>query len=72
MARHNRGLWHGAPDVLAQLTRGAAVDPALGYFRTTPVFETGAAPDRWLNKLITIGSGLRRKNAAVLDFYEVA
>ena len=68
---NNRGLRHGPPDVLARIARGDEVDPAQYYFRTTPVFETGAANYLWLNTLIAIASGMRRRDAVVLDVYKV-
>lgn len=67
----NRGIRHGPPDVLAAIARGEAVDPARYYMRTTPTFETGDARYQWLNDLIAVGSGLRRADAVVLDFYYV-
>jgi hypothetical protein len=67
----NRGLRHGPPEVLAQLARGEAVDPMAYYFRATPMFETGATQYAWLNNLIAVCSGMRKKDAVVLDFYEV-
>ena len=67
----NRGVRHGPPEVLAALARGEAVDPATYYMRTTPTFETGDVRYQWLNDLIAIGSGIRRANAVVLDFYRV-
>ena len=60
-----------AMDVLAAIAHGADVDPAHYYMRTTPTFETGAPCYDWLNDLIAVGSGLRRANAVVLDFYRV-
>jgi hypothetical protein len=68
---HNRGVRHGPPAVLVQLARGEAVDPVLYYFRTTPLFETGAAQYNWLNNLIAVASGLRQQAAIVLDVYAV-
>jgi hypothetical protein len=67
----NTGVRHGPPDVLAQLARGADVDPALYYFRTTPLFETAAPHYAWLNNLVAVGSGVRRADAVVIAFYEV-
>jgi hypothetical protein len=69
---HNRGVRHGSTAVLAQLARGEDVDPALYYFRTTPLFETGSPQYAWLNNLITVASGLRQQAAVVLDVYAVA
>ena len=67
----NRGLRHGPPAILAALARGEEVDPASYYMRTTPIFETGDRRYRWLNDLVAIGSGSRRPDAVVLDFYQV-
>jgi Protein of unknown function (DUF3237) len=67
----NTGVRRGPPDVLAQLARGDAVDPALYYFRTTPVFETSAPQYAWLNDIVAVGSGLRRSDAVMIAFYEV-
>lgn len=67
----NRGIRHGPPEVLAAIERGEAVEPARYYMRTTPIFETGDARYQWLNDLIVVGSGLRRADAVVLDFYRV-
>ncbi|MBT2368936.1 DUF3237 domain-containing protein [Streptomyces sp. ISL-10] len=33
------------------------VDPARYYFRTNPLFETGAQPYAWLNDIVCVGSG---------------
>ncbi|MFI9051579.1 DUF3237 domain-containing protein [Streptomyces sp. NPDC053427] len=33
------------------------VDPAHYYFRTNPLFETGAEPYAWLNGIVCVGSG---------------
>jgi hypothetical protein len=33
------------------------VDPSRYYFRTTPVFETGAPDYAWLNDVVAIGTG---------------
>ena len=65
----NRGIRHGPPDVLAAIARGEAVDPARYYMRTTPTFEIGDARYQWLNDVIAVGSGIRRADAVVLDFY---
>ena len=68
---HNFGLRHGPPEVLARVAAGEAVDPALYYMRATPRFETGDERYRWLNKLVCVATGARRKDAVELDVYEV-
>jgi hypothetical protein len=67
----NFGYRHGPADVIRRLVAGEAVDPSLYYMRTTPRFETGAEPYRWLNGLICVATGARRKAAVELDVYEV-
>src|SRR5882672_5720458 len=54
------GIRHGAPDVIAALARGASVDPATYYFRTTPRFETAHPKYAFLNRLVAVSSGDRR------------
>ena len=67
----NFGYRHGPADVIKRLAAGEAVDPSLYYMRTTPRFETGAERYRWLNGLICVATGARRKAAVELDVYEV-
>jgi hypothetical protein len=48
------------------------VDPATYYFRTTPVFETGAEDYRWLNNIVCIAAGRLLKGRAVAyDVFQV-
>ena len=68
---HNVGLRHGPPEVLKRLAAGEAVDPAQYYMRTTPAFETGDERYRWLNRLVCVATGARRKDAVERDVYEV-
>jgi hypothetical protein len=42
------GYRHGPPDVLAEIGRGAVVDPARYYFRMRMTFETASRTYRWL------------------------
>lgn len=67
----NRGYRHGPADVLQRLAAGEAVDPALYYMRTTPLFETGDARYAWLNRMICVATGARRPAAVELEVYEV-
>jgi len=45
------------------------IDPALYYFKVTPVFETGAEAYSWLNDIVCIGVGRLTKGRTVA--YEV-
>ena len=67
----NFGYRHGPADVIKRLAAGEVVDPSLYYMRTTPRFETGAERYQWLNGLICVATGARRKAAVELDVYEV-
>jgi hypothetical protein len=42
---------------LVHMTYGGRWDPARSYFRTTPLFETGAEHYSWLNDVVCVGSG---------------
>ena len=68
---HNHGYRHGPADVLKKLAAGEDVDPALYYMRTTPLFETGDARYAWLNRLICVGTGARKKSSVHLEIFEV-
>jgi hypothetical protein len=67
----NHGYRHGPAEVLEKLSSGKEVDPSLYYMRTTPLFETGDARYAWLNRLICVGSGARRKASVSLEVFEV-
>lgn len=66
-----RGLRHGPAEVMAQLARGEAVDPARYYFRIAPVFETAAPAYAWLNRIVAVGSGRREPSGPVYEVHEV-
>jgi hypothetical protein len=68
---HNHGYRHGPADVLKKLAAGEDVDPSLYYMRTTPLFETGDARYAWLNRLICVGTGARKKSSVHLEIFEV-
>ena len=67
----NHGYRHGPADVLKKLASGEDVDPSLYYMRTAPLFETGDARYAWLNRLICVGTGARRKSSVHLEIFEV-
>jgi len=67
----NHGYRHGPADVLKKLSAGEDVDPSLYYMRTTPLFETGDPRYAWLNRLICVGTGARKKSSVHLEIFEV-
>ena len=68
---HYSGIRTGAPEVLARLNGGQAVDPADYYFRIAIRFETGAADLAWMNKVIAVGVGQRPPSGPTYDVYAV-
>ncbi|HUB96260.1 MAG TPA: DUF3237 domain-containing protein [Stellaceae bacterium] len=66
-----RGYRHGPADILERLNRGDAVEPSSYYFRIAPLFETGAEPYSWLNRIVAVGTGHRLPEGPVYDVYEV-
>jgi len=65
----NRGYRHGPKEAIAALERGAQVDPALYYMRTTPWFETSDPRYAWLNRIVCVGTGARLAAAVRLQFF---
>lgn len=54
------GRWTIPADLRAELADPATrhrVSPERYYFRTAPLFETGAAEYAWLNDIVCVGSG---------------
>ncbi|HEX7761047.1 MAG TPA: DUF3237 domain-containing protein [Caulobacteraceae bacterium] len=67
----SRGIRTAAPEIMARLAAGEAVDPALYYFRTTLWFRTGVPELERLNKIITVGVGERLPGLVRLKVYEI-
>jgi hypothetical protein len=54
------GRWITPPDLrsdIADPVKRTLVDPARYYFRTNPLFETGAKKYAWLNDIVCVGQG---------------
>ncbi len=66
-----RGYRHGPGDVMAELAKGAKVDPAKYYFRLYLQFETSSSIYVWLNRPLAVGNALRLGNAVVYDAYAI-
>lgn len=67
----NFGYRHGPVKIMERVANGEAVDPALYYFRATPIFETASSKYDWLNKTLAMSSGIRENDRVILDFYAV-
>jgi hypothetical protein len=66
-----RGYRHGPADVMAELARGADVDPSTYYFRVYLIFETGSSTYAWLNRTLAVGYAMRRPTAVIYDAYAI-
>jgi hypothetical protein len=71
IAVRNRGLRHAPADVMRRLLSGERVDPSLVYFKSTPVFETGAPDLQDLVRSIFVGVGERYPNEVVVRFWKI-
>ena len=65
----NTGIRRGPPHVLARLAAGDAVDPALYYFRTSPVFDVAAGPHDWLADNIFVATGERHERQVIIRIF---
>ena len=67
----NIGIRRASPEVSARLAAGERLDPSEYYFRTAPVFETGAAAHRWLTEATFVCAGERWPDKVVFKVFEV-
>jgi hypothetical protein len=65
------GLRHGAPEVLARLARGEAVERDAMYFRTAVRFRTAAPAWAHLNRVLALACGARQALLVQLDLYRI-
>jgi hypothetical protein len=68
---HSHGIFDASADVRQRIRNGESVDPTQYYFRTTPIFETGAEPYRWLNRMVAVGVGQRTSTGMITDIYAI-
>jgi len=57
--------------VIARLNAGEAVDPALIYFRGSPVLEAPEGTHGWLNRHVFVCTGQRHPNGVLIRFFVV-
>ncbi len=67
----NRGIRSASKEVMDRLARGEKVHPSEYYFRTRPVFETGAPKYQWLHRLVAVATGERLPHEVIITVYEV-
>jgi hypothetical protein len=68
------GRWVTPPEVrdaLADPDERYRIDPAHYYFRTNPLFETGAEPYAWLNDTVCVGSGYLVQGGIAYKVFQV-
>lgn len=68
------GRWVTPPDLRAELADPATrhqVDPARYYFRTNPLFETGAPAYAWLNDIVCVGKGYLIERGIAYRVFEI-
>lgn len=65
------GIGAGSPEALAKVNTGRAASPDEYYFRTLPLFETGAEPYAWLNRIVAVGVGERTATGPVYDVFRI-
>ena len=56
---------------MERMSRGEAVDPALVYFRTVPVFEAPVGPYAWLNESVFLATAARFPDNVRIKVFEV-
>jgi hypothetical protein len=66
-----RGIRHGPADVIARIDAGEDVDPALYYFRTSPIFETASKSYDWMNRITAVGLGYRTAANVIYSVFEI-
>jgi hypothetical protein len=66
-----KGYRHGPADVMAELAKGAEIDPAKYYFRVHLQFETSSSSYGWLNRILAVGYAMRLKSAVIYDAYAI-
>jgi len=67
---HNSGLAYTSPETLAAIERGETPAEA-PYCRITPRFEAPEGAHEWMTRTIFVGTGERRGNHSIFDYYIV-
>jgi hypothetical protein len=63
------GIRAAAPDVVARITAGEPVEPSEYYFRTHIRLSTTDESLRWMNSLIAVSSGERRRSTVRITVF---
>lgn len=65
------GLRTASPEIAARIARGEAVAPSEYYFRTHIRLSTSAPRLGWMNDLLAVSTGERRRDTVRIDVHEV-
>jgi hypothetical protein len=68
----NVGYRHGSPEIIAAIARGEDVDPHNYYMRTHARLETGDSRYHWVNRMLFVGSGGRKKSRVEISLFVIA
>lgn len=68
----NRGFWRASPEVTELLDSGVDVPEDRYYYRTSPVFTTGAPSLRWLTETVFVGMARTDLGAIAIRFFSLA
>jgi hypothetical protein len=68
---HYTGIRHGSKEVMEKIAEGEAVDPTEYYLRNTLYFKTSASQYDWLNRIVSVGVGLRMPDHAVYGVFQI-
>ena len=67
---HNRGIAYASADTMAAIERGEQPAEA-PYCRITPRFEAPEGPHGWLNRRMFVGTGERRGDRSIFEYYVI-
>ena len=67
----SRGLRVASPEVLERIAGGEDVDPSEYYFRTHVRLVTAAPRLAWMNDVLAVSTGERRRDTVRIDVHEV-
>lgn len=65
------GIRHSSPEVAKRIANKELVDPSEYYFRSAPIFETGAKKYAWINNIISVAVGTRVPTEVRYNVFEI-
>ena len=65
------GLRKASPEVAARIAAGGAVDPSEYSFRSHVRLSTSAPRLAWMNDLLAVATGERRRDTVRVDVHEL-